>query len=86
MQTFGQKWSKAIEYYLQAIGLINLHFHISRSFFFFFLEYFKAVQITLTEPSLISILQAQIVQCEKSIHLCQLKDRAEQVKSEELLE
>ena len=50
------------------------------------LEYFKAVQITLTEPSLISILQAQIVQCEKSIHLCQLKDRAEQVKSEELLE
>ncbi|CAF3383330.1 unnamed protein product [Rotaria sp. Silwood1] len=43
------------------------------------IEYFKTIQNTLQDNSLISIIQAQIVQCEKMIHLCRLKDRSEQV-------
>ncbi|CAF3639705.1 unnamed protein product [Rotaria sordida] len=42
------------------------------------IEYFKATQNTLQDNSLISIIQAQIVQCEKMIHFCRLKDRSEQ--------
>ena len=44
-----------------------------------FIEYFKAIQSTLQEDSLILIIQAQILQCEKAIHYYRLKDRAEQV-------
>jgi hypothetical protein len=45
----------------------------------YFIEYFKAIQNNLQDDSLISIIQAQIVQCEKTIHFYRLKDRSEQV-------
>ncbi len=50
-----------------------------RIIFCLFVEYFKAIQSTLHDPSLISIIQAQIVQCEKTINFYRLKDRSEQV-------
>ncbi|CAF3527642.1 unnamed protein product [Rotaria socialis] len=42
------------------------------------IEYFKAIQLNLNDNNLVSILEAQIVQCEKTIDLCRLKDRSEQ--------
>ncbi|CAF0845664.1 unnamed protein product [Rotaria sordida] len=42
------------------------------------IEYFKAVQNNLNDDNLKSIIEAQIIQCEKTIHLCLLKDRSEQ--------
>jgi len=35
---------------------------------FEFVEYFQAVEKTLTDTSLIVIVQAQIVDCERTIH------------------
>lgn len=43
------------------------------------IEFFKSVQNSFDDKYLISIIDAQIEQCEKTIHLCQLKDRAEQI-------
>lgn len=79
IQASEQKWMTAIEYYLRAIGSINSS-HSILTRFSMFLEDFKAVEMTLTDPSLISIIQAQIIQCEKAVQLCQLKEQADQVK------
>ncbi|CAF1163708.1 unnamed protein product [Adineta steineri] len=40
---------------------------------------FQEIQNTLQNDNLISVLKPQIIQCEKAIHLCRLKDRSEQV-------
>ncbi len=56
-------------------------FDISREYILFmFIEYFKAIQKTLQDDSLISIIQEQIVQGEKMIQFYHLKDRSEKVK------
>ncbi|CAF1609667.1 unnamed protein product [Adineta ricciae] len=52
--------------------------HYSRA-----IEYFKAIQNTLRDDSLIATIQAQIVQCEKTIHFYRLKDPVEQAFKEE---
>ncbi|UJR35763.1 hypothetical protein I4U23_028511 [Adineta vaga] len=42
------------------------------------IEYFKAIKNTLQDDNLSANIQAQIVQCEKTIHFYRLKDRAEE--------
>ncbi|UJR10360.1 hypothetical protein I4U23_014565 [Adineta vaga] len=42
------------------------------------IECFKAIQSSLHDNNLQSTIQAQIVQCNKTIQLCRLKDRSEQ--------
>ncbi|CAF2388961.1 unnamed protein product [Rotaria sp. Silwood2] len=43
------------------------------------IEYFKTIQNTLNDDNLKSIIEAQIIQCEKAINLYHLKDQSEQV-------
>lgn len=54
-------------------------FRVDEEKTFFFLDFFEIIQKSLDEQHLKSIVAAQIEQCRKTIHLCQLKDRAEQV-------
>lgn len=60
----------------------NLKRYYSRILFSAFIECFKVMQNSLRDNNLISIIQAQITQCEKTIHYCRLKDRAEQVNNQ----
>ncbi|CAM2726055.1 unnamed protein product [Rotaria socialis] len=47
------------------------------------IEYFKTIQKSLYDTSLISNIQAQIIQCEKAIDFYHLKDRSEQAMKSE---
>ena len=77
-QSSAQKWTAAMNFYRRAIG--SFIERERETPFRWLSDYFRAIQNALDDPHLISIIDAQIEQCEKTIHLCQLKDRAEQVR------
>jgi hypothetical protein len=64
---------------VQLVCVRVLRLFFEKNIFYLFVEYFKAIQSALRDPSLIPIIQAQIVQCEKTINLCRIKDRSDQV-------